>query len=478
MSDRLEIRYIPITQAVLWDRNPKEHDIGKLVTSIWRHGFKDPPHYDGALEAFDYGNGRTTALIAGLAAGRHIPKGCFESDGEIMMPVTFGVDADSKAAAEAFAIDHNNLTMLGGDFMQYEISKMWVEEEYVAMLKGLADADELPVSVDGDDLDALLRDVMVEDETPGEDAEAKVDQAEELRKKWQVELGQLWELGEHRLICGDCTDAAVVERVMAGDSANLCFTSPPYSEQRKKQYGGLHEDDYWTWFDMVQDSIKGALDVTGHFVLNIKPHTRMGQRSLYVFDLVLSMVRKRGWRFVDEFCWLRTGVPGQVIKSFKNAFEPCYWFALSDEFLWYPRQVMHHSESVPLPLGPGAGSNSWADRQGQGGGAILSNLIMPGLAYPSNVLDFKNNAEALGHPAAFPLQLPSFFVKCMTQDGGVLFDPFVGSGTTLIACENLSRRCRAIEISPAYVAVALQRWADTTGGTPKLISNNGEVTRG
>jgi len=74
------------------------------------------------------------------------------------------------------------------------------------------------------------------------------------------------------------------------------------------------------------------------------------------------------------------------------------------------------------------------------------------------------------HAATFPIELPNYFVSTFTNSGELLYEPFMGTGTTLIACERLGRRCRAVEISPAYVAVALQRWSDMTGETPVLLN--------
>jgi DNA modification methylase len=256
---------------------------------------------------------------------------------------------------------------------------------------------------------------------------------------------------------------------MGGERAQLCFTSPPYAEQRKEQYNSIDGAVYWDWFQVVQREIRQSLEDCGNFILNIKPHAKDLQRSLYVFDLVCSMVRSAGWLFVDEFCWLRTGIPQQVVHRYKNSFEPCYWFVASSNYKWYPEGAMHKSDSVPIALGPGAGDTNAARRQGKGGGAIQGNRIAPGMAYPSNVLDLRQNADAIGHPAAFPVQLPEFFLSSMTIVGDSALDPFLGSGTTLVACERLARLGRGIEISPAYVAVALQRLADM-GLSPELVS--------
>ena len=348
-------------------------------------------------------------------------------------------------------------------------------------IAAMAEADRqmlagLMQSIETEDaqVQALLESIAREEKIdfgpePAEAPEPQVDRAAELQEQWQTAPGQLWQCGDHRVLCGDSTNPADVARLMGGETAIGCVTSPPYAEQRKAQYGGTPAEEYWEWFSEIQARVNSTLSDKGNFFLNIKPHAEQKQRHLYVFDLVCSMVREAGWLFVDEYCWLRTGIPQQVVNRFKNAFEPVYWFAKTGNFAFYPDAVSHESDNVPLPLGKGAGNTSAADRQGHGGGAVKGNKIAAGMAYPSNVLNFKQNAEAIGHPAAYPIQLPEFFIKGYSLPGEIWYEPFLGSGTTLIACEQLGRRCFGMEISPAYVAVILQRWHDMTGRDPVLL---------
>ena len=156
-NERLALRYIPLPQARRWDQNPKKHDLDALVRSIETHGFGDPPKYDAALEALVYGNGRTEALERMRQAGKEPPRGIgVLDDGEWAVPVIFGVDAASRAAAVAFAIDHNNLTLLGGNLKLEDVLGIWDEEGLRKILEDAPDAGELLASMDGDDLDSLL----------------------------------------------------------------------------------------------------------------------------------------------------------------------------------------------------------------------------------------------------------------------------------------------------------------------------------
>lgn len=119
-GDELAIRHVPLDQVRRWDRNPKKHDFGALIQSIARYGFKDPPKFEPALNAgkggIVEGNGRAEALTMMQADGQEPPRGvAVDPEGRWCMPVLFGVDARSKAEAESYGIDHNNLTLSGGD---------------------------------------------------------------------------------------------------------------------------------------------------------------------------------------------------------------------------------------------------------------------------------------------------------------------------------------------------------------------------
>jgi hypothetical protein len=157
-DERLTLEYIPLAQARRWDQNPKRHDLDALVRSITTHGYGDPAKYDSTLGALVYGNGRTEALERMKAEDKDPPRGIgVTEEGDWAVPVVFGVDAASKAAAVAFAIDHNNLTMLGGGLAVEDILQIWDEEALQRVLGDLPDAGALLASLGQEDVDALLR---------------------------------------------------------------------------------------------------------------------------------------------------------------------------------------------------------------------------------------------------------------------------------------------------------------------------------
>ena len=156
--DRLELRYVPLSQANTWDENPKRHDLDALTRSIELHGFGDPPKYDSALGALVYGNGRTEALQRMKQSGKEPPRGVVQLDnGEWAVPVIFGVDAESKAAAMAFAIDHNNLTLMGGGLGFTDLLSSWDEEGLQRVLESIPDSADLIASFNHGEIGACQR---------------------------------------------------------------------------------------------------------------------------------------------------------------------------------------------------------------------------------------------------------------------------------------------------------------------------------
>lgn len=287
--------------------------------------------------------------------------------------------------------------------------------------------------------------------------------------------GDVWILGHHRLICGDCRDAATIARLIGPTSINLAFTSPPYAKQRQYDvasgFAPISPDEYVEWYAPVSSNVGAHLAPDGSYFINIKPAASELDTDLYVFDLVLAHARIWGWHFATEFCWERNGIPKSVSRRFKNQFEPVYQFVKAD-WKMRPDAVRHHSENVPKPRGKGAGNTSWAEHQGGGlesfrmsgkqgeaGFEWFGDHVAAGMAYPGNRLPtFAGTHEALGHAAAFPVGLPMFFIGAYTDEGDAVFDPFAGSGSTLIGTARMERVGFACELSPIYCDVIVMRW--------------------
>ena len=161
-GERFEIRYVPLDEALkwLWPGNPKLHDEEGIKASVRRYGFIDPPKFDRALGAIVYGNGRLRVLPAMRDGGEDLPRGvCADGDGRWYVPVGFGVDQESQSAAEALAVDHNNLTLLGGAFSGEDLPRLYDAEGYAEVLASMQNDEVFAVSVPGLDVEALLADL-------------------------------------------------------------------------------------------------------------------------------------------------------------------------------------------------------------------------------------------------------------------------------------------------------------------------------
>lgn len=160
-GERLRMYYIPLEEAVLWDENPKEHAISDLIRSIRDNGFGDPPKWDKNLNngkgGLVFGNGRTHAVQWMKHNEEKPPRGVAYNPKtkQWAIPVLFGVDAESEKKAKRFALDHNNLPLLGGNFTAHDMSRLYNPDKYLAILDDLGVQDAMPITVDDEDLSAL-----------------------------------------------------------------------------------------------------------------------------------------------------------------------------------------------------------------------------------------------------------------------------------------------------------------------------------
>lgn len=314
------------------------------------------------------------------------------------------------------------------------------------------------VGYNSDEVDTMLRKIVQDGEPAVGAAEPQIDRAAELQEHWQVKTGDTWRIGDHVVIHGDCREPDTWQRLMNAanvDKVNGVFTSPPYAMQRKEQYGGVPTNEYVDWWEALQANVKANLASDGSFFVNIKAHCEDGQRVLYCMDLVAAMVRRWGWRFVDELSWQHQGMPGLFGDRLKNQFEPIYHFA-TDKSKTRFDDVTHDSDSVPTGS---VGSNSSM----QGKGDPLRGR-QSGDAMPGNVIKIGLSSDSVAHAAAFPVALPDFFIRAYSDPGDVWCDPFCGSGTTILAAHNNKRRGMGIEQKVEYCAVILQRLTDSIPG--------------
>ena len=260
-----------------------------------------------------------------------------------------------------------------------------------------------------------------------------------------------------RIIEGDCRHTL---RGLPANSVDLIVTSPPYADSRKRTYGGIHPDRYVEWFLPITAELKRVLKPEGTFILNIKEKVVNGERHTYVLELILAM-KQQGWLWTEEFIWHKKNCyPGKWPNRFRDSWERCLQFNKQRHFQMY-------QDAVKVPIGNWANSRlknlSDTDKRrdesrvGSGFGKNISNWIGKETAYPTNVLHMATECANRGHSAAFPIQLPEWFIKLFTKKDDLVLDPFMGSGTTAIAAVNLGRHYLGCELNSEYIERTYER---------------------
>jgi site-specific DNA-methyltransferase (adenine-specific) len=392
---------LPLEKLIAYAGNPRrnDHAVEAVAAAIKRFGFRVP----------------VLAKSDGSLIDGHLRIKAAKRLGMTEVPVALCDDL-SEAEIKALRISINRMAELAE----------WDEELLMAELEGLA-AEGITMDDVGFDLDALeALGASVEPEgNPEADAEPQIDKAEELRAKWGVEPGQLWQLGDHRLLCGDSCLKKSTEVLMGGGLADMVITDPPYGVAyvgKTKDALKVENDDVdeKTLAEMCKDWFDRADEVSRDGAYWVATVPAGPLHGVFFFD------------------WKQRGILRQVMVWNKDS------------------MVLGHSEyhykHEPILFG-------WKP------GDRLKNADRT----KTTVWDFPRPKVSREHPTMKPVEMWCYAIGNHTRPKDTVYEPFSGSGTTIIACEQLGRKARAIEISPAYVAVALQRWADATGKTPRLV---------
>jgi site-specific DNA-methyltransferase (adenine-specific)/site-specific DNA-methyltransferase (cytosine-N4-specific) len=248
-------------------------------------------------------------------------------------------------------------------------------------------------------------------------------------------------------------DSKDVLKRLSDNSIDLIVTSPPYADQRNGTYGGIRHDKYVNWFLPISEQLLRVLKPTGTFILNIKEKVVDGERSTYVMELILEM-RKQGWLWTEEFIWHKKNCyPGKWPNRFRDAWERLLQFNKDKKFHMYQDEVM-------VPMGDWSKSRlknlSETDKTrdnskvGSGFGKNISNWLTRDKAYPTNVLHLATECSNKNHSAAFPEELPEWFIKLFTKENDLVLDPFMGSGTTLFVANRMKRHSIGIDNVQEY----------------------------
>lgn len=274
--------------------------------------------------------------------------------------------------------------------------------------------------------------------------------------------GDVWILGRHRLLCGDSTNPQHIAALTAGALADLCFTSPPYGNQRDYKTGGISD------WDALMQGVFSVMPVKheAQVLVNLGMIHREGEWIPY-WDGWVEWMRAAGWRRFGWYVWDQgPGLPG----DWNGRLAP------SHEFVFHFNRVAERArktkeknpENVKLKGGTGIRQ---ADGQMSGISSPLSGLQPNKI--PDSVIRIMRHKGALqggvgSHPAVFPVDLVSEMLTAFSDPDDTVYEPFCGSGTQLISAQKNGRTCLAMELAPVYVDVSVRRWQAFTGQQAKL----------
>jgi DNA modification methylase len=257
--------------------------------------------------------------------------------------------------------------------------------------------------------------------------------------------GDLYVLGNHRLLCGDSRDRGSIRLLTEGCVIDHVFGGPPYFNQRDYS----HWDEYTAYLDDMRKIIQNCYDILkdgGVCVWNIANgcsthHDHVSHHS--------RLFEECGFQYLDNIIWKKTGANYAIPRNFHIVRNSCYYPALE----WEALLVFQKPGNMPKMTREGRDYMS---------------------KYHTDVWEIPavtNQMEQFGHPAVCPVEIPYRSMQAYSGNGASIFEPFGGSGTTLIAAEKTSRKAYLMELNPAYCDVIVSRWENLTGEKATRITN-------
>jgi DNA modification methylase len=428
-----KLEQVPTSDLIPYARTARTHSdaqVAQIAGSIQEFGFCNPVLIDGQ-NGIIAGHGRVMA--ANLLKLQTVP--CIR------------LDHLTDAQKRAYILADNRIALSSG----------WDEAMLANELQDLH-ADEIDLGLTGFDADELSKMLGLEELDNEKNGEVVEDEVPEPPADPITKPGSLWILGEHRLLCGDSTKAEDVERLMAGAKANLCFTSPPYGQQRDYTAEGKAKVADW---DGLMRGVFANLPMTdaGQVLVNLGLIHREGEWIPY-WDKWIEWMREQGWRRFGWYVWdKKHPMPmkdsGRLLPQHEWVFH-------------FNRKHIDCNKTIPcVSAGRETGYGLRATDgilNDAGRDVTRSHRVLGSVIYAA-----ANAGGSQDHPAVMSLDLPKQFIGLWE---GSLYEPFCGSGTTLIAAEQLGRKCYGMEISPQYCDVIVKRWETLTGKTATLEAHH------
>ncbi len=423
------IEYISVDKLIPYANNARTHSdeqVAQIAASIREFGFNNPILIAGD-DTIIAGHGRVMA-----ARKLNLPE----------VPCR-RLEHLSKRQQKAYILADNKLALNAG----------WENNLLSLELTELADSG-FDITLTGftqEEMDAL-KPIEVTEGLTDEDAVPEVPEEPVTR------LGDVWLLGRHRLMCGDSTNIDAVDKLMDGQKAQFCFTSPPYADQREYNGGKELSTEHLATF------IRTAAGFCDFFAVNLGLSRKDGEINQYWDDYVAE-AKNCGLKMLSWNIWNREGMGGSIgnmTAMFPIEHEWIFVFGNDVKNINRTRFNKHGGESGKSTIRQKDGEttpNNWA----------INNKGKIGTVF---TCDFARGKKE--HPAMFPVEFPMSYIESCTNSNDVVYEPFGGAGSTMIACEKLGRQARLMELDPKYCDVIVKRWQDFTGKKATLESDGRE----
>ena len=422
MEPKLKVERAKVADLVPYARNAKRHDerqVREIANSIEAFGFNDPigvwTRPDGQLEIVE-GHGRVMAA---------------KELGIETVPV-IRLDHLDDDARRAYVHVHNQTTLSSG----FDDEKLFVDLESIPNYDWSDFGFEMPQR-------EIDLDEIIEDEPP-ETAPQR------------CERGQVWRCGDHRVMCGDSTSATDINSLMRGGQAQLLLTDPPYNVDYHGRAGSIENDNFgdeMAFSAFLTDALRCACK------------TMQKGAAFYVWfasshsPAVYGAITDAGLMAKQELEWIKSQfVIGR--QDYQWAHEPCV-YGWKDGAGHYFTQS--RSESTVIDDAMDTRKMTKTELR-----EALENILQNGIE--TTVLRYAKPSSSDLHPTTKPVKLFARLMRNSSREGENVLDIFGGSGTTLIAAEQLGRKCYMMELDPHYCDVILKRWEDFTGKSAELIA--------
>ena len=240
----------------------------------------------------------------------------------------------------------------------------------------------------------------------------------------------------------------------------LIVTSPPYADARKNHYDSIRPEEYPDFLLSFHKQLWRVLADDGSFVLNIKDKVIDGVRNRFVWKAIMELAYV-GWLCVDDYLWVKpNAMPGYWPNRLRDEWEYCFHMTKNKKFYMDQKAVkkpMGDWAEKRLTKLTGKSAERHNSENDSGFGRDLRRWQGKKMALPGNTLSVTLVGRNVGHPAAFPLGIPEFFIKLFSKEGDNILDPFAGSGQSGIAALKLKRNVVLIDNKPEFVELMRKR---------------------